>query len=173
MPMKRMLLLTLLAAVLAPSVLAAPKVTTVIMVRHAEKASPDGDPPLSVAGVERSKELARVLTGVPVRAIYITQYIRTQMTAQPFAEAVAIKPVVRATGKSYAADLTKEILADHAGETVLVVGHTTTTAEMLRAFGVKDVATIEESTFDNLFVCTLVEGAPPVVTALRYGVAAR
>jgi broad specificity phosphatase PhoE len=171
--MKRIVLLTLLAAVLAPSLLAAPKVTTVLLVRHAEKASMDEDPPLSAAGVARAKELARVLASVPVRAIYITQYVRTAMTAQPFADAVSIKPIVRKTGKTYAAELAKEILAEHAGQTVLVVGHTTTTAAMLRAFGVPDVAVIEESTFDNLFVCTLVEGAPPVVTALRYGVAAR
>lgn len=171
--MKRTLLLTLLAAVLAPSLLAAPKVTTVILVRHAEKASLEDDPPLSAAGVERAKELARVLTAVPVRAIYVTQYVRTQMTARPYAEAVGIKPVVRQAGKTYAAELAKTILAEHAGKTVLVVGHTNSTADMLRAFGVPKVAVIEESTFDNLFVVTLVKGAPPVVTALRYGVAAR
>jgi len=151
----------------------APVATTVILVRHAEKATPEGDPPLSEAGKARASELARVLAGAHVSAIYTTQYIRTRETARPLAEALAVTPTAIGTGTGYAAAAAADIRTNHAGQTVLVVGHTTTTVELLNALGVTDLPTIPETEYDDLFVCTLVEGRPPVVTALRYGAPAR
>jgi broad specificity phosphatase PhoE len=166
--------LAFVLALLATSLAAAPNpVTTVILVRHAEKASQDGDPSLSAAGAERAKELARVLTGVKVDAIYTTQFKRTQETAAPFAAASGVTPVVRTAGKTYAVDLAKHLLAEHRGQTVLVVGHSNSTIDVIKAFGITDIAEMPESQFDNLYVLTDVEGAAPKVVALRYGVAAR
>ena len=182
--MKRVVLVSLLAALLAMSLAAAPNpVTTVILVRHAEKASQEDDSPLTPAGTERANELARVLAGVKVDAIYTTQYRRVQDTAAPAATAAGITPVVRNTGPTYAADLAKHILAEHRGQTVLVVGHTTTTIALLKALGASEASllmdlasgytTIPESQYDILFVLRDVEGAAPAVVALRYGAAAR
>jgi phosphohistidine phosphatase SixA len=166
--------LALVLAFLATSLAAAPNpVTTVILVRHAEKASQDADPSLSAAGAERAKELARVLSGVKVDAIYTTQYKRTVETAAPFATASGVTPVVRTAGKTFAADLAKHLLAEHRGQTVLVVGHSNTTIDVIKALGVTDVAGIPESQFDNLYVLTAVEGAEAKVVALRYGGVAR
>ena len=64
--------------------------TTIIFVRHAEKAV-DGtsDPGLSLAGDQRVTELTRQLVDADVvagvDAIYVTQYRRTQDTARPLA----------------------------------------------------------------------------------------
>ncbi len=166
--------LALVLALLATSLAAAPPaVTTVILVRHAEKASQEDDSPLSVTGVERAKELARVLSGVKVDAIYTTQFKRTMDTAVPLGEALGITPVVRNTGKTYAIDLAKHILDTHRGQTVLVVGHSNSTIDVMKAFGASDVAAMADSQYDNLFVLTDVEGAAPKVVALRFGVAAR
>src|SRR5688572_9787813 len=131
--MKRFaLVLVLFATTLA----AAPNpVTTVILVRHAEKMSQDEDPPLSAAGTERAKELARVLSGVKIDAIYTTQFKRTRDTALPLAEELGITAVVRDTGKSYATDLAKHILDTHRGQTVVVVGHSNTTIDVIKALG--------------------------------------
>jgi phosphohistidine phosphatase SixA len=172
--MKRVVLVSLLAALLAMSLVAAPNpVTTVILVRHAEKASQEDDSPLTAAGTERAKELARVLAGVKVDAIYMTQFRRVQDTAAPIATALNMTPIVRNTGPSYAADLAKHIRATHAGQTVLVVGHSNTTINVMKALGASDVASMPESEYDNLFVLTDVEGAAPKVVALRYGAVAR
>ena len=169
--MKRALLLALAFTL---SLSAAPNpVTTVILVRHAEKASNDNDPPLSAAGTERANELARVLTGVKLDAIYVTQYQRTRDTAAPTAQAKSLTSIVRNTGDTYAADMAKHILAQHRGQTVLVVGHTNTTINLLRAFGVQNLQTMPESEYDNIFVLTDVDGAAPSVVALRFGVVAR
>lgn len=172
--MKRAVLLSLVAALLAMSLAAAPNpVTTVILVRHAEKASQEDSSPLTPAGTERAQELARVLAGVKVDAIYTTQFRRVQDTAAPVAAALGMTPIVRNTGPTYAADLAKHILAENRGQTVLVVGHSNTTIAVLKALGASDVTPMPESQFDNLFVLTDVDGAAPKVVALRYGVVAR
>src|SRR5687767_8506266 len=98
--------LALALALLATTLTAAPNpVTTVILVRHAEKASQEDASPLTPAGTERAKELARVLTAVKIDAIYMTQFRRVQDTAAPVAQALGITPLVRNTGATYAADL--------------------------------------------------------------------
>lgn len=172
--MKRVLLIALAAALFASSLGAAPHpVTTVILVRHAEKASQEDASPLTPAGTERAKGLARVLTGVKFDAIYVTQFRRVQDTAAPVAAAAGLTPLVRNTGPTYAADLAKEILAQHRGQTVLVVGHSNTTVDVMKALGATNVMPIEDRTeFDNLFVLTDVDGAAPKVVALRYGAVA-
>lgn len=166
--------LALALALLATSLTAAPNpVTTVILVRHAEKATQEDASPLAApAGTDRAKELARVLTAVKVDAIYTTQFRRVQDTAAPVAQALGITPLVRNTGATYAADLAREIRERHRGQTVLVVGHSNTTVAVMKALGA-DVPKIEETEFDNFYVLTDVDGAAPKVVALRYGAIAR
>jgi broad specificity phosphatase PhoE len=172
--MKRLALLFAVAVLSALSLAAAPNpVTTVILVRHAEKASQADDSPLTAAGTERANELARVLAGVKVDAIYTTQFRRVQDTAIPIATALGITPIVRNTGATYAADLAKHIRDTHAGQTVLVVGHSNTTIAVMKALGATEVTPMPESEYDNLFVLTDVDGAAPKVVALRFGAAAR
>ena len=172
--MKRIALLWAVAVLLATSLAAAPNpVTTVILVRHAEKASQEDDSPLTPAGTERAKELARVLAGVKIDAIYTTQFRRVQDTASPIATALGMTPVVRNTGPTYATDLAKHIRATHAGQTVLVVGHSNSTINLMKALGATDVSPMPESEYDNLFVLTDVEGAAPKVVALRFGAVVR
>lgn len=172
-----MLMRRLLAAflLLAMTLSAAPTpVTTVILVRHAERASQEKDSPLSPAGEARAQELARVLAGVKIDAIYTTQYIRTKATAAPLAGAVKVEPVARDAGGTYTTDIAKHIRATHAGQTVVVVGHSNTTLEVMQALGATDLpASIPDGQFDDLFVLTYVDGAAPKVVALRYGTPTR
>jgi len=163
----------LLAA--AASFAATTQVTTVILVRHGEKVTEGmaNDPPLSGAGAARAAELARVLADANVAAIYTTPYHRTRNTAAPLAAALKLTPIEVAAGKSYPADVVAKILADHAGETVLVVGHSNTTPDVLRQLGIANPPAIADSQYDDLFVVTLATGMPPRLVRLRYGAAAR
>src|SRR6185369_592218 len=53
------------------------KVTTVYLVRHAEKAAaPAADPPLLEAGNKRAQELARTLGNAGIKAIFTSQFLR-------------------------------------------------------------------------------------------------
>src|SRR5258708_39148309 len=105
--MRRFFALALQLAALS-TIAAPPQVTAVIVVRHAEKTGPTGDVPLSDAGRAGARELARVLAGAGVTAIYDTQYLRTQQTAEPLAESLKIKPTGAGTTDTYAADVVKD-----------------------------------------------------------------
>jgi 2,3-bisphosphoglycerate-dependent phosphoglycerate mutase len=172
--MKRTLVLALVL-LLSLSVLAngSSSVTTIILVRHAEKSSEGTDPVLTPAGVERAKELARVIGSNGISAIYTTDLQRTRQTAAPVAAALNVTPVEIKPGATFAADMAARIRKDHAGATVLVVGHSNTTQQVIRALGIADAPKIEESEFDNLFIVTLAEGSEPKLLKLRYGTIAR
>lgn len=144
-----------------------PEITTVILVRHAEKAGPSGDVPLSDPGIARANELARVLEGVKIDAIYSTPYERTRKTAAPIAAKLGVKVEEIAAGKTYPEEMAALIREKHDGDTILVVGHSNTTPDVIRALGLT-VADMPDSTYDDLFIVTLVKGSSKL-TALRYG----
>jgi len=166
---------TRLAAVLLLFVAAASALakqpTTVILVRHAEKAAPAGDVPLSEAGVLRSKELARVLADANVRTIYVTQFLRTQQTAEPVAKGTGVVAETVQVTPGYAKAIAAKV-AMHPGETLLVVGHSNTTQDVIRQLGIADAPSIADSEYDNLFIVTLTDGAAKL-TRLRFGSPAR
>lgn len=146
--------------------------TTVILVRHAEKVSDTADPPLSDAGKARARELERVLTGTPIDVIYTTQYARTRETAEPLAKSLGVEAQVITAGRTYAAELADRIRRDHRGQTVLVIGHSNSTVDVIRHLGVADPPHIPESQYDDLFICTL-SGEEVKLVALRYGAVVR
>ena len=148
------------------------QITTIILVRHAEKAGPSGDVPLTAAGLNRAKELARVLGSAGISAIYTTPFLRVRQTAEPLATALHITPVELKTGDTYARDLVKAIMRGHKGRTVLVIGHSNTTVDVLRQLKIANPPAIADSEYDDLFVCTI-GGAKPKLLALRYGAVAR
>src|SRR5215217_7075309 len=71
-------------------------VTTVILVRHAEKKiEPNNpDPDLAPDGLERAQEIARVFGDAGVNAIYATQYKRTQQTVKPLSDRTGVAVTV-------------------------------------------------------------------------------
>lgn len=165
------LALMFLAVSAATAEPAAHQITTVILVRHAEKAAAtamSSDVPLSDAGTARAKELARVLAGTPIDAIYTTQYQRTKQTAAPLAAERHLEPIV-----ADPAAMANVIRTKHAGQTVVVVGHSNTTPEVIRALGVALPPTIGDNEYDDLFIVTLAPGAAPKLVTLRYGAAQR
>ena len=99
----RLLVLLLVIPGLAAGLLAAwyfpasQPVTTVILVRHAEKnIEPDNpNPALSLAGQERAQTLVHMLAGSAITDIYATQFIRTQSTVAPLADRLGLKQTNR------------------------------------------------------------------------------
>lgn len=67
-------------------------VTTILIVRHAEKnIEPNNpNPSLSAEGIARSQTLRHVLGESNVKTIYTSQFLRTQQTAQPLAERLGL-----------------------------------------------------------------------------------
>lgn len=156
----------LLLALLACSVQLAAAQTTIFLVRHAEKATGEGvdaeDPELSEAGRARAESLALMLKDARLTAVYATEFKRTQQTAAPTARAAAIG-VTTVASKDIDSLVAK--LKGKNGN-VLVVGHSNTLPEIMKALGVLDSMTIEEADYDNLFVVT--RGSPSQLLRLHY-----
>ena len=150
------------------------RATVVILARHAEKVTVDPndrDPALTEAGQARARALAEALEGAGVDAVITTQYQRTRNTAKPLADALGITPTVIASGPTLLAQIAETIRTRHAGQTVLVVGHSNSIPGTIEALGGPKLPEICESQYANLFVMVLREGEAPTLVRSRYGAA--
>lgn len=144
-------------------------ITTVILVRHAEKA--DGttdDPGLMPEGEQRALDLARVLKDTQVDAIYSTSYRRTRLTVAPLANDKKLE--VRA----YRAFEKEDILAmvgEHRGGTIVIVGHSDSVPWTLRLLtGDERYRDFESEDYDNLLIVAVARpGKATKVIWLSYG----
>lgn len=146
-------------------------VTTVILVRHGEKVAGapkmNDDPALTPEGEARAQRLATMLRASGITTIYVTPFTRTRSTAAPAAAALKVTPIEVKPGPDYAAEVAAKIRALPAGSTVLVVGHSNTTPNVIKALGIPNPPAIDDATeFDNLFVVTLSE--EPRLLVLKY-----
>lgn len=147
--------------------------TTVLVLRHAEKASAGMDPPLSPQGQVRAHELIQVAGKAGVTTIYATQFIRTQQTAQPLAGHLGLNVnVFNVTGDAnqYAQDLANHILSEHSGEVVLIVSHSHTVPLIVEKLGTIPIPPIPGDKYDSLFIVTIPRrrGSAKIVIA-EYG----
>lgn len=143
--------------------------TTIVVVRHAEKSTDDPrDPSISAVGWERAAALSETLKDAGVGAIYSTQLKRTRQTAEPLAKKLGLT-IIERSATTPAVDLAREILANQAGKTILIVGHSNTVPQIVQAFGRKVIPPIQDSEYDHLFIVTLAPGRAPQVVSSRYG----
>jgi broad specificity phosphatase PhoE len=144
--------------------------STVILVRHAEKASEtERDPVLSDAGTQRARDLANALVDAGIGSIITTQFQRTRLTAADVITATKLTPiVVRAGGGSHAADVAATIRSRPAGEVVLVVGHSNTVNEIIAALGGPAMPNLCDSQYANLFILEM-GGPKPRLIRASYG----
>lgn len=132
------------------------EITTLILLRHAEKAS-DGtsNPDLNERGKERAASLVEILKNVPIDLIYSTPYQRTENTVQPIAES---KGITVTTYDARNLDFAKAIAAEHNGKTILIVGHSNTIPFMVNAvIGEEQFEQLEENEYDKLFFVSMVD----------------
>ena len=147
--------------------------TTIIFVRHAERAlEPADDPGLSEAGRHRAAELARQLVDADVvagiDAIYATPYRRTQETAQPIADALDLP--INTYDASDTEEVLETILKNHKGKIILVVGHSNTVPVLIANLGAsKKVPPIHESEYDNIYIISIPWFGKTKTIRLRFG----
>ena len=144
-------------------------VTTVILIRHAEKVIDpnNNDPDLSPAGLARAQELARMFGESGINAIYATQYKRTQESVRPLADRLGL-PVSLVDSKK-TPELIKQLLSDHRGQTILVAGHNNSVPEIIAALGGPTYPTIPETEYDNLYLVTVYRTGKAKVVKMKYG----
>lgn len=147
--------------------------TTMIFVRHAEKASqPADDPGLSEAGHRRVAELTRQLVDADVvagvDAIYSTPFKRNQETAQGVADALDLPVHIYSPDDNEAVLAT--ILKNHKGKIILVVGHSNTVPTLMADLGAsKKVPPIHDDEYDNIYVVAIPWFGKTKTIRLRYG----
>lgn len=150
---------------------AAAQSTTVILVRHAEKAAqPANDPGLTPEGEQRARDLAQVARDAGVTAVITTQFARTRATAEPLLKSLGGTPeVVDARGATHAQDVAAAV-RKHLGQVVLVVGHSNTIPAIIAALGAPQPPPICDPEYDNLYIVTLPATGPARIIHARYGV---
>ncbi|MHC4206194.1 MAG: histidine phosphatase family protein [Planctomycetota bacterium] len=138
-----------------------PQVTTVVIVRHAERANGT----LTADGEKRAETLARLLSNTGVSAVFSTNYTRTIETANNTAEKLGIT-IQFYNSVQGIADLIK---SEYAGKTVLVVGHSNTVSQTAEALGVSSAPSISGK-YDNLFIVTIRPDGIASLTHLKYDI---
>lgn len=158
---KAFALVLLITFVVRPLALGEP---LIFLVRHAEKAR-DGDvkdPELSPAGHTRAKALASILKDANIRAIYATEFKRTQQTAEPLAHALGLQIIIVPAHETNA--LVSKIREGNGN--ALVVGHSNTIPEIAKSLGIANLPEITEADYGMLFV--FAPGSPAQLVQLHY-----
>jgi broad specificity phosphatase PhoE len=130
-------------------------VTKIFIVRHGEKEA-GKDPVLTPAGNIRAGDLMRALQNEGVQKIYVSQYKRTQNTADSMRIQLKIN-TVQYIADTLCDDLVNSIMENgDFGKTILIIAHSNTIPQIIRKFGVTDYpyGDIPDNEFDNLFVIT-------------------
>lgn len=131
---------------------------TIFLVRHAEKLDESPQALLSPMGHARAQRLCDLLSRADVRRVVVSEYQRTQQTAQPIADRLGIKPhVVPARDRAALRELL--VSSKAADGAVLVVGHSDTLPQILGDLGLPSEP-IAGSDYGNLFVVVLPTNAP-------------
>jgi phosphohistidine phosphatase SixA len=157
--------------------------SAIFIVRHAERADAarSGQPPasmtppadnrmtgpanpgLSPAGDARAARLAAMLRAAGIARIFTTEFARTRATAEPLARSSGV-PVVALPANDLPALMAR--LSERGGP-ALVVGHSNTIPEILKALGVKEHITIGDAEYDNLFI-VIRHGGGSQLVALKF-----
>jgi phosphohistidine phosphatase SixA len=151
------------------SATSAAAVTTVYLVRHAEKDTNPTltDPPLTPEGEQRALTLRDTLGSRNIEALFVTNTARSRATAAPLATALQLTPQVY----DKPADLAQGIRKELVGKTVLVVGHSNTVLPLAKELGATpDVTAIEDGEYNYLFEVKMPSTGPVTVTTHQFGV---
>lgn len=154
--MKRVFLFSLFTILIGSALVAQEAITTIILVRHAEKAAaPEADPGLTQEGSARAELLRDMFQHSGLAAIYTSQYARTRKTAEPLAQKLGLK--LQTVDAAASKKLAETILSRNSGRSVMVVGHSNTLPEIIEALGAGSIAEIPETDYNSLFIVTVTQ----------------
>ncbi len=149
-------------------VMAQDSVTTIVLVRHAEKVeNGTKNPTLTKEGAVRSIQLAYMLRADSIAGVFSTNYERTIKTAEPTANFHEL-PVKKYSPEDHEAFI-DNLLMQYRGKKVLVVGHSNTVPKILEILTGKSFDNIEHYMYNDLFVVTTVNKREGQLLHLKYG----
>lgn len=132
------------------------KVTTIILVRHAEKDPAGGnDPELSAEGKTRAEKLLQVFKDVKADEMYSTPYVRTKETLKPWATKAGLE--VKTYDPRNLKGFADEIKAIK-GKTIVVAGHSNTTPILANhLLGSEKYKALDDSVYSTIWIVTIKE----------------
>ncbi len=107
-----------------------------------------------------------MLQDASVRAVYVSQFVRSAQTGTPTATAAGL--AVTPYSATDTAGLVASI-AGHRGGLVLVVAHSNTVGDIAARLGAPGVGELEEGQFDRMFLISRLLLSGPTLARLRYG----
>lgn len=144
-------------------------ITTIIIVRHAEKETclvqQDQTCPLTADGEKRAETLARMLDKSGASVVFSTNTTRTKETVNNYANPRGVKIEIYKNP----ADMAGLIKSDYKGKTVLVVGHSPAIPEVMKSLGISSPPQIKDD-FDNLFILTINADNKSSMVHLKYSI---
>ena len=135
------------------------KHATIYLVRHAEKDTGD-NPRLNAAGRLRAGYLVAALDGHSPNKVFVTQYRRTQETADSIRFKMKVDTVhypADASGEGLIKSLHKHHIKN---EKILIIGHSNTIPILLGRLGISKPITIGEKEYNIMYLIKYVKGEP-------------
>lgn len=140
---------------------------TYYLVRHAEKELDQENPSLTAEGIQRAADLVDMMENIPLDAVYTTNYNRTIQTAQGVAAQKGLEFILYDPSDLPA--FAEKLEADHAGQHILIVGHSNTTPALLNSLNPNsNLPSISEEEYDHFFILTMA-GDKGQLSQIRYG----
>jgi broad specificity phosphatase PhoE len=136
----------LFCAVAAALLLAACATPDYYVMRHLQKAE-GANPGLTEEGSRNALALHDFLKPHLPRAIYVTDTLRAQRTAEPIAERLGLTPVVYAD----LAGLVRQVRAEP-NKPVLIVGHSNTVPDIVRRLGGVELRPMRDDEFGQMWL---------------------
>jgi 2,3-bisphosphoglycerate-dependent phosphoglycerate mutase len=127
-------------------------VTTIIIVRHAEKDT-GNNPPLSAVGILRAEKLSGKFPGVKPDLIYSSPYARTRQTATPWAEEAGVE--IQSYDPRNLPEFA-DLLKKQAGKTILVIGHSNTNPQLVNLLTNEETySNLPETDYETIYEVTI------------------
>ncbi len=139
-------------------------VTTIVLVRHAERLNNTDTTPLSPAGFQRARALRHALDSAGIQGIFVSDKLRSRQTADSLRIAHAL-PQIQIPKDSIAQLV--DSLRGRSGQRLLVIGHSDTVPQIIAAYGVEPPA-VSENEFDKMFILTVRQRSTKLLR-LQYG----
>jgi len=133
-----------------------PEIIVVYAVRHAEKAS-GSNPGLTEEGQARALALAEKMADIELEAVYATEFLRTQETVQPTADAKGLEVITDIEPKE---ELPVFILENHGSHTLLHAGHSFTLMPFMENLGLEDPPSL--AGYGQIWILTVTDGVVTV-----------
>lgn len=148
-----------------------PKITTVYIVRHAEKDVSDPknqDPDLNESGKLRAGDLKSRLKNHKIDAVFSTKFKRNKQTAEGVAEVNGLS--IREYDAHKYNELSELVKTEFKNKKVLIIGHSNSVLEIIESFGaVRPIATLTDSDYDFLFELKIDQMGKVALSTSRYG----